>query len=386
PRSTVEQVQSEGGYGTAHVARDVVMSASSQQVPAAASGHEWHQELSDNAESAVAQSTARKAIAPHLVDSGSASQPRSTVEQGPSEEGYGTAHVARDVVMSASSQQVPAAASGHEWHQELSDNAESVVAQSTARKAIAPHLVDSGSASQPRSTVEQGPSEEGYGTAHVARGYGTAHVARDVVMSASSQQKPAAVSGHEWHQELSDNAESVVAQSTARNAIAPHLADSGSASQPRSTVEQELSDNTESGAAQSIARQAIAPHLADSGSASQPRSTVEQVQSEGGYGTAHVARDVVMSASSQQLPAAASGHEWHQELSDNEESVVAQSTARKAIAPHLADSGSASQPKSTVEQGPSEEGYVTAQVARDVVMSASSQQAAAAVSGDDRPL
>ncbi|CAJ1459748.1 unnamed protein product, partial [Effrenium voratum] len=254
--------------------------------------------------------------------------PRSTVEQVQSEGGYGTAHVARDVVMSASSQQVP-----------LSDNAESVVAQSTARNAIAPHLADSGSASQPRSTVEQVPSEEGYGTAQVAR---------DVVMSASSQQVPAAGSGLECHQELSDN--------------------------------------TESGAAQSIARQAIAPHLADSGSASQPRSTVEQVQSEGGYGTAHVARDVVMSASSQQLPAAASGHEWHQELSDNEESVVAQSTARKAIAPHLADSGSASQPKSTVEQGPSEEGYVTAQVARDVVMSASSQQAAAAVSGDDRPL
>ncbi|CAJ1363751.1 unnamed protein product [Effrenium voratum] len=69
--------------------RDVVMSASSQQKPAAVSGHEWHQELSDNAE------------------------------------GYGTAHVARDVVMSASSQQVPAAASGLEWHQELSDNAES---------------------------------------------------------------------------------------------------------------------------------------------------------------------------------------------------------------------------------------------------------------------
>ncbi|CAJ1459746.1 unnamed protein product, partial [Effrenium voratum] len=229
PRSTVEQVQSEGGYGTAHVARDVVMSASSQQVPAAASGHEWHQELSDNAESAVAQSTARKAIAPHLVDSGSASQPRSTVEQGPSEEGYGTAHVARDVVMSASSQQVPAAASGHEWHQELSDNAESVVAQSTARKAIAPHLVDSGSASQPRSTVEQGPSEEGYGTAHVAR---------DVVMSASSQQVPAAASGLECHQELSDNTESGAAQSIAREAIAPHLVDSGSASQPRSTVEQ----------------------------------------------------------------------------------------------------------------------------------------------------
>ena len=417
--------------GSAHaVARDLVTSASRQQADESRSATPHsHAVISDNTESLVANSIARQALLPHLADSDTGTPAQTAgVEEviGAAPSDVGSAHaVARDLVTSASRQQADESRSATPHsHAVISDNTESLVANSIARQALLPHLADSDSGTP----AQTAGVEEVIGAAPSDVGDSAHAVARDLVTSASRQQADESRSATPHsHAVISDNTESLVANSIARQALLPHLADSDSgtpaqtagveevigaapsdvgsahavardlvtsasrqqADESRSATPRShavISDNTESQVANSIARQALLPHLADSDSGTPARTAgVEEVigaaPSDVGDSAHAVARDLVTSASRQQADESRSATpRSHAVISDNTESQVANSIARQALLPHLADSDSGTPAQTAgVEEvigaAPSDVGDSAHAVARDLVTSASRQQA-----------
>ncbi|OLQ01707.1 hypothetical protein AK812_SmicGene15511 [Symbiodinium microadriaticum] len=418
--------------GSAHaVARDLVTSASRQQAEESRSATPHsHAVISDNTESLVANSIARQALLPHLADSDTGTPAQTAgVEEviGAAPSDVGSAHaVARDLVTSASRQQADESRSATPHsHAVISDNTESLVANSIARQALLPHLADSDSGTP----AQTAGVEEVIGAAPSDVGDSAHAVARDLVTSASRQQADESRSATPHsHAVISDNTESLVANSIARQALLPHLADSDSGTPAQTAGVEEvigaapsdvgdsahavardlvtsasrqqadesrsatphshavISDNTESLVANSIARQALLPHLADSDSGTPAQTAgVEEVigaaPSDVGDSAHAVARDLVTSASRQQADESRSATPHsHAVISDNTESLVANSIARQALLPHLADSDSGTPAQTAgVEEvigaAPSDVGDSAHAVARDLVTSASRQQA-----------
>ena len=419
--------------GSAHaVARDLVTSASKQHTDESRSATPHsHAVVSENTESLVANSIARQALLPHLADSDSGTPAETAgVEEvigaAPSEGGDRAHAVARDLVTSASKQHADESRSATPHsHAVVSENTESLVANSIARQALLPHLADSDSGTP----AETAGVEEVIGAAPSEGGDRAHAVARDLVTSASKQHTDESRSATPHsHAVVSENTESLVANSIARQALLPHLADSDSGTPAETAGVEEVigaapseggdrahavsrdlvtsaskqhadesrsatphshavvSENTESLVANSIARQALLPHLADSDSGTPAETAgVEEVigaaPSEGGDSAHAVARDLVTSASRQQADENRSATPHSQVVtSENTESMVANSIARQALLPHLADSDSGTPGQTAgVEEvfgaAPSEGGDRAHAVARDLVTSASKQHA-----------
>ena len=398
----------------------------------------------ENTDSMVAVSVARQAIGPHLAHT---PQHRShgveeVEEPAPSDADFGAHAVARDLVTSASRQQASeqrGRASPDSQHQ-VSENTDSMVANSIARQAVMSHLADSDSATPPQRSHAAGV-EEVLGPAPADVDFGAHALARDLVTSASRQQakeQRGRASPDSRHQ-VSENTDSMVANSIARQAVMSHLADSDSATPPQRShaagVEEvlgpapadvdfgahalardlvtsasrqqaeeqrgqespdsrhQVSENTDSMVANSIARQAVMSHLADSDSATPPQRShaagVEEVlgpaPADVDFGAHALARDLVTSASRQQAEeqrGRASPDSQHQ-VSENTDSMVANSIARQAVMSHLADSDSATPPQRSHAAGveevlgpaPADVDFGAHALARDLVTSASRQQA-----------
>ncbi|CAE7475808.1 avrBs3 [Symbiodinium sp. CCMP2592] len=398
--------------GADAVARDLVTSASRQHADESRSATPHsHAVVSENTESLVANSIARQALLPHLADSDSGTPAETVMGAAPSEGGDRAHAVARDLVTSASRQHADESRSATPHsHAVVSENTESLVANSIARQALLPHLADSDSGTPAETVMGAAPSEGG-DRAHA--------VARDLVTSASRQHADESRSATPHsHAVISENTESIVANSIARQALLPHLADSDSgtpaetvmgaapseggdrahavardlvtsasrqhADENRSATPHShavISENTESIVANSIARQALLPHLADSDSGTPAETVMGAAPSEGGDRAHAVARDLVTSASRQHADESRSATPHsHAVVSENTESLVANSIARQALLPHLADSDSGTPAQTAgVEEvmgaAPSEGGDRAHAVARDLVTSASRQQA-----------
>ena len=241
--------------------------------------------------------------------------------------------VARDIVTNASMGNLRASPVS-----QLESGKTDSAAQSIARRAIQPHLGDSSAASHTRHSMDEIPS---------------------------------IIEGDEAMQD--------VARDIVTNASMGHLR--------ASPVSQLESGKTDS-AAQSIARRAIEPHLADSSAASHTRHSMDEIPSviAGDEAVQDVARDIVTNASMGHLRASPVS----QLESENTDS-AARSIARRAIEPHLADSSAASNSKHSMDEIPSSQvearsdmhqlkeeagsdGYPAAQgVAREVIASATSR-------------
>ena len=279
-----------------------------------------------------------------------------------------TQTVARDVIVAASQQtQNERAASGS--HEQVSQNTDSAVAQSITRQIVA---VTSLEAESKQDQLHEPAVSEGYAAAqgvasHVmaaatsdgitalgptsrqeqvhpkAGGYAVAEtVAREVVASAS--QPPVRQSPPSYIE--SEEADSLVAQYVARETVD---ASRDSAAPPPMRVMEEVAashgggsnascQNTESAVAQSITRQIVA--LTSSEVEPQQDQLHEGAVSEG-YAAAQVAKEVVASAS--QPPVRQSPPSYIE--SEKADSVVAQYAAREAVDACL---GSAEAPSTRV--------------------------------------
>ena len=317
-------------FGAHAVARDLVTSASRQQAEerrGQASPDSRHQ-VSENTGSMVADSIARQAVMPHLADSDSATPPQRSHAAGveevlgpaPADVDFGAHALARDLVTSASRQQAEeqrGQASPDSQHQ-VSENTDSMVANSIARQAVMSHLADSDSATPPQRSHAAGV-EEVMGPAPADVDFGAHALARDLVTFASQQQaeeRRGQASPDSRHQ-VSENTDSMVANSIARQAVMPHLADSDSATPPQRSHAAGVEE-------------VLGPAPAD----------VD-------FGAHALARDLVTSASQQQAEerrGQASPDSRHQ-VSENTDSMVANSIARQAVMPHLTDSDSATPPQ-----------------------------------------
>ncbi|CAE7944645.1 unnamed protein product [Symbiodinium sp. KB8] len=352
-RGEYEHEASEDEGSVARIARDVVSIAGKpHERPPRLSAASQH-ELSDaNTESIAARSVARQAIAPlmHELRCGGYREEPHSADSSPGD--LEMAALIQNAIASTMARGftlTPEPVSlhgGDESHHDSNLNTDSMVANSIVRQAVLPHLADSAAGDPARSSRTAGIEEN----IRVAPSdVGSAHaVARDLVTSASRQQ-----------------------------------ADESRSATPHSHAV--ISDNTESLVANSIARQALLPHLADSDTGTPAQTAgVEEVigAAPSDVGSAHaVARDLVTSASRQQADESRSATPHsHAVISDNTESLVANSIARQALLPHLADSDSGTPAQTAgVEEvigaAPSDVGDSAHAVARDLVTSASRQQA-----------
>ena len=383
PREVQEQVQSDAeGYAAHAVARDFVTSAS-KQLPEQRSDppSQVHSEKTDLL---LAESTAKKILEPRFGDSSAGSHGYS-VGQAPSDAAL--QGVAQELVVGASSHDVIALQSAAESHEQLSQNTDSCVAQSITRNLLLGGMTQSDGRSQhgqmPEETLSDGYVANGIArdviasaaSQHVpAQQNGPSHItsqgepshagqlARETaivqpVSFASSQPRDVV------EQERSDANGDEEVRAILRQTV--DMEAFGLPTQGKTPPSQQESEQADSEIAQSIARQIIPPHFGTEGS---PREVQEQVQSDAeGYAAHAVARDFVASAS-KQLPEQRSNppSQVHSEKTDL---LLAESTAKKILEPRFGDSSAGSHGYS-VGQAPSDAALQG--VAQELVVGASS--------------
>eukprot|EP00438_Fugacium_kawagutii_P019515 Skav235648 [mRNA] locus=scaffold358:626283:630623:- [translate_table: standard] len=335
-RDFQEQVYSESeGYVAQAVAIDLVASNVQHQE------YEFRptQVESEQAGSAVALSTANKIVDPLCADAHSSSHVHS-VDQAPSDRGL--EEVARGVIFT--SQDVPVARSAAESHGQLSQNGDSVVAQSIARNLILDGMHE---------------SEERSGGVHVAEetmsdGYAANGLARELVTSASQQralQHTEPSSHHERSSAVGDEEVEAILRQTIDGAGC------GTSVQSKTPPSMQESEKADSMVADFVAKQIVSPHS----NAGSNRDFQEQVYSESeGYVAQAVAIDLVASNVQHQE------YEFRPTQVESEQagSAVALSTANKIVDPLCADAHSSSHVHS-VDQAPSDRGLE--EVARGVI-------------------
>ncbi|CAE7244708.1 unnamed protein product [Symbiodinium necroappetens] len=270
-RGEYEHEASEDEGSVARIARDVVSIAGKpHERPPRLSAASQH-ELSDaNTESIAARSVARQAIAPLMHElrwGGYREEPHSADSSPGDLEMAALIQNAIASTMARGFTLTPEPVSlhgGDESHHDSNLNTESMVANSIVRQAVLPHLADSAAGDPARSSRTAGIEEN----IRVAPSdVGSAHaVARDLVTSASRQQADESRSATPHsHAVISDNTESQVANSIARQALLPHLADSDSGTPAQTAgVEEVYPPSAPSvhdcerpeGAARSVAREA----------------------------------------------------------------------------------------------------------------------------------
>ena len=392
PKDLVEQPRSDadGGAEVQAIVRQTIDGACSGT--SAQSKIPPSQQESEHADSMVAGSVARQIIAPHAA---AGSNSRDVEEQVHSEaEGYVDAveqAVAREFVASASNlQSVPQPS-----HEQLSQKTDSVVPESITRNLIVGGMYESDVRSQSGHIPEEALSD----------GYAVNGVAREVIVSAAAQEVPTQRTAPSSHIE-SEGAVSHAVQLVARDTFAEHATVPYASSLPKDLVEQPRSDadggaevqaivrqtidgacsgtsaqskippsqqeseHADSMVAGSVARQIIAPHAA---AGSNSRDVEEQVHSEAeGYVDAveqAVAREFVASASNLQGVPQPS----HEQLSQKTDSVVPESITRNLIVGGMYESDVRSQSGHIPEEALSD-GYAVNGVAREVIVSAASQE------------
>ena len=424
---------------SAAIARDIMLTPHFESLHG---GETSDPEPCDNTDSMIANSIVRQVVLPHMVSAQPQPNRTSGAEdevkgQAPTEPGFSVQAMARDLVTSASMQQSDERGTQPSPSQhEVSENTDSMVANSITRQVVLPHLADSESGTPVQGSHAAGV-EEVAGQAPAESGFSVQAMARDLVTSASMQQSDERGTQLSPSQhEVSENTDSMVANSITRQVVLPHLADSESGTpvqgshaagveevagqapaesgfsvqamardlvtsasmqqsdergtQP-SPSQHEVSENTDSMVANSITHQVVLPHLADSESGTPVQEShaagVEEVAgqapAESGFSVQAMARDLVTSASMQQSDERGTQPSPSQhEVSENTDSMVANSITHQVVLPHLADSESgtpvqeshAAGVEEVAGQAPAESGFSVQAMARDLVTSASMQQ------------
>ena len=384
PREVQEQVQSDAeGYAAHAVARDFVASAS-KQLPEQRSNHP-SQVHSEKTDLLLAESTAKKILEPRFGDSRAGSHGYS-VGQAPSD--AAVQGVAQELVVGASSHDVIALQSAAESHEQLSQNTDSCVAQSITRNLLLGGMTESDGRSQhgqmPEETLSDGyvangiardvivsaasqhvPAQQN-GPSHVTSEGVPFHITQLVARETATVQPVSFASSQPRdvvEQERSDANGDEEVRAILRQTVDTEAF--GLPTQGKTPPSQQASEQADSEIAQSIARQIIPPHFGTDGS---PREVQEQVQSDAeGYAAHAVARDFVASAS-KQLPEQRSNHP-SQVHSEKTELLLAESTAKKILEPRFGDSRAGSHGYS-VGQAPSD--AAVQGVAQELVVGASS--------------
>ena len=446
------QAPSEDDFGAHVFATDLVTSASGQQADerGTQSSPNSQHNVSESTDSIIVNSIVRQAVAPHLVGSESgtpgqrshAAGAEEVSGQAPSEGAFSAHALARDLVTSASGQQADehrTQSSPNSQH-DVSENTDSIIVNSIVRQAVVPHLVGSESGTPGQRSHERGV-EEVTGQAASEGAFSAHALARDLVTSASGQQadEHRTQSSPNSQHDVSENTDSRIVGSIVRQAVAPHLVGSesetpgqrshaagaeevsgqaasegafsahalardlvtsasgqqaderGTQSSPNS--QHDVSQSTDSIIVNSIVRQAVVPHLVGSesgtpGQRSHERGVEEvtgQAASEGAFSAHALARDLVTSASGQQADEhrTQSSPSSQHDVSENTDSRIVGSIVRQAVAPHLVGSESetpgqrshAAGAEEVSGQAASEGAFSAHALARDLVTSASGQQA-----------
>ena len=303
--------------------------------------------------------------------------------------------MAKGVIFGASSHSAVPAHSDAASQGQLSQNTDSVVAESITRNLIVGGMCDSDVRSQSGHIPEEALSD----------GYAVNGVAREVIVSAAAQEVPTQRTAPSSHIE-SEGAVSHAVQLVARDTFAEHATVPYASSLPKDLVEQPRSDadggaevqailrqtidgacsgtsaqskippsqqeseHADSMVAGSAARQIIAPHAA---AGSNSRDVEEQVHSE-----AEVYVDAVEQAVAREFVASASNLQGvpqpsHEQLSQKTDSVVPESITRNLIAGGMYESDVRSQSGHIPEEALSD-GYAVNGVAREVIVSAAAQE------------